>query len=132
MAGQVPPITATCVIVGADAYVEVSPANHPLILQTPFLGWMPAPAGATGVPQVRLLSWQMLKAFGARLSASRSPADLPASRNANPLLLALTGGLWTRYLNELVASGLLALAGAQDREALIEGVGKLAISTTPD
>jgi len=42
----------------------------------------------------------MLKVFGARLAASRTPADLPASRNTNPLVIALTGGLWTRVLTE--------------------------------
>ena len=76
MAQPSPPLVATCVIEGADAWVVVGPANHPLILQTAFLGWEPAAANAAGA-QVRLLSFQMIKTFGAPFSGSRAPADLP-------------------------------------------------------
>ena len=94
MAQPPPPLVATCAVTGADAWVFLSPANHPLILQTAFLNWDAAAATAAGATRVRLLSWQMIKVFGARFSASRAPPDLPASRSINPLVLALTGAFW--------------------------------------
>ncbi|KAL3927691.1 MAG: hypothetical protein SGPRY_002709, partial [Prymnesium sp.] len=64
----------------------------------------PAPAGAGGVAQLQLATWQMLAAFGA---SSRSPADLPAATLVHPLNIALSGGAWARVLNEYNSSGLL-------------------------
>ena len=106
MSGPPPPIHANCAIAGADAPVVV-PATHPLVVATPFLGWRPTAAGAGGAAMVLLSTWQMILAFGRRFRASRTPADLPASRNAHPLNLGLTGAFWTRALNEYLASGLL-------------------------
>ena len=104
------------------------PAAHPLVTRTAFLGWAPAPAGAGGVARVQLSSWQMLKAYGGRCSASQAPADLPASRNAHPLVTAMTGGFWTRVLNEYIASGLLSVVAGR-REEYIAGIAALTIAT---
>lgn len=127
MAAPPPPIIATCTIVGEDAPVAV-PADHPLVNCTAFLDWAPAPAGAGGVARVQLSYWQTLKVFGARCSASRSPTDLAASRRVHPLNICLTGGFWTRVLNEYVASGLLAVVAGR-REELIAGIAGLTIAT---
>ena len=117
----------TCIINGADAWVTVSPASHPLILQTAFLHWDAAAANVAGA-RVRLQTWQMIKAFGARFSSSRAPPDIPATESINPLILAMTGAFWARALNEYVASGLLNVA-AQCREELAAGIAALAIAT---
>ena len=106
MAGQSPPITALCVLAGADAPVRV-PAAHPLVPATSFLGWKPSAPGAAGVAMVELSTYQMVAAFGRCFRASRTPADLPAARRVNPLILGLSGPCWARALNEYIASGLL-------------------------
>ena len=84
------------------------PATCSLVTRTSFLGWPPAAAGVGGAAQVSLDTWQMIKAFGERLSASQLPANIAASRNVGPLTLKLSGTCWTRVLNEYLASNLLA------------------------
>ena len=103
MAGQSPPITALCVLAGADAPVRV-PAAHPLVPATSFLGWKPSAPGAAGVAMVELSTYQMVAAFGRCFRASRTPADLPAARRVNPLILGLSGPCWARALNEYITS----------------------------
>ncbi|KAL3919017.1 MAG: hypothetical protein SGPRY_005786 [Prymnesium sp.] len=71
-------------------------SNHPLVLATPFLGWAPATAGPGGVARASLCSYQLLTAFGERLSTSKAPADIPAARLVSPLTLGLTGPAWAR------------------------------------
>ena len=102
------------------------PASHPLVVGTAYLNWAVGPAGAGGVAQARLSTFQMLAVFGRRLGVSQTPADLPASRRAHPLNLCFTGAFWARVLNELVASGLLDVA-AVNRVELVEGIDRLAL-----
>ena len=113
MAGAPPPAPAAPILATVSLLPDangpvVLPAAASLVTRTAFLGWQPAAAGAGGVAQVFLGTWQMLKAFGARLSASQLPADLAASRNVGPLTVKLSGAAWTRILNEYLASNLLA------------------------
>ena len=128
MAQNAPPLIVTCVITGAEAWVTLQPANHPLIILTACLNWDPTTPGPNNIARVRLLSWQMLKAFGCRLTGSKAQADLPATRSITPLTLCLTGGAWARILNEYVASGILRLT-VQSREDVIAGVRSLTITT---
>ena len=100
---NVPPITATCVATGPDYPVDL-PATHPVVVRTAYLGWDAGPAGAGGVAQARLTSWQMIVVFGQRLTTSQSPIDIPAARCITPLNLALAGAAWARILNQLMAS----------------------------
>ena len=102
------PVVATVSLVPDAKGPVILPAASSLVTHTAFLGWLPAAAGVGGAAQVSLDTWQMLKAFGARLSASQLPADLAASRNVGPLTIQLTGACWTRVLNEYLASNLLA------------------------
>ncbi|KAL3922128.1 MAG: hypothetical protein SGPRY_004674, partial [Prymnesium sp.] len=102
-----PPIVASLTPAGTRSASLMVPANHPLVLATPFLGWDSAPPDVGGAAQVSLATWQMLTAFGGRLCTSKLPADLPASLVAYPLNLCFSGAAWTRILNEYLASGLL-------------------------
>ena len=102
------------------------PAAHPLVVHTAYLNWGVGPAGAGGIAQSRLSTFQMFVVFGRRLGASQAPADLPASRNAHPLNLGLTGACWARVLNELIVSGLLGVA-AVNRVELVEGIDQLTL-----
>ena len=133
MAGAPPaapaaPILATVSLLPDANGPVVLPAAASLVTRTAFLGWQPAAAGAGGVAQVFLGTWQMLKAFGARLSASQLPADLAASRNVGPLTVKLSGAAWTRILNEYLASNLLA-ATFSSRAELLDALLGLAIAT---
>ena len=94
------------------------------MVATSFLGWRPTAAGAGGAAMVLLSTWQMILAFGRRFYASRTPADLPATRNAHPLNLGLTGAFWTRALNEYLASGLLnhTMSGRVELHAVLDGL----------
>lgn len=94
------------------------------MLATPFLGWAPAAAGPGGVARASLCSYQLLTAFGERLSTSKAPADIPAARLVSPLTLGLTGPAWARVLNEYVAGGLLhaTLSSLQDLQRGIAGL----------
>lgn len=104
------------------------PANHPLVLGTPFLGWAAATgAAAGGIALVTLSTGQMLAAFGARLSCAKSPADVPAADKVNPLTLGLTGAAWTRVLNEYLSSGLLNV-GVASRSELTARLSLLTIT----
>ena len=94
---------------------------------TSFLGWRAAPAGAAGLAQVELDTWQMIAAFGSRFQTSRAPADLAAARNAHPLRLKLTRAAWTRILNEYLASGLLRASTVRSREDLRAAIGALTL-----
>jgi len=123
MSGPPPPIHANCAIADADAPVIV-PATHPLVVATPFLGWRPTAAGAGGAAMVMLSTWQMILAFGRCFYASRTPADLPATRRAHPLNLGLTGAFWTRALNEYLSSGLLnhTMSSRVELHAALDGL----------
>lgn len=104
----VAPLAVLCPSDGSPQQPAYIPASHPLALSTPFLGWVAAPAGGTGgTALVSLNAGQMLAAFGARISCSRSPADTPAADKVNPLTIGLTGGAWARVLDEYISSGLL-------------------------
>ena len=126
--GAAPPAPIFASVAGLgtpDEPVEL-PAAHALVTRTAFLGWQPAAAGVGGVARVALANWQMLVAFGARLSASQAPADLAATRGISPLGLALVGACWTRVLNEYLASGLLACTFSC-RSELTECIIKLTV-----
>jgi len=103
------------------------PANNPLVMHTSFLGWEAVPAAAGGAAQMQLHTDQMVCAFGSLLACARTPADLPAARNVNPLNLGLSGRAWTRILTEYVTSGLLNVA-MTTREELAEGLAQLTIA----
>lgn len=77
------------------------------MVATPFLQWQPSAAASGGVAQAELGSWQMLRAFGRRISVATNPPDLVVARNTNLLTLKLQGPSWTRILNEYLGSGLL-------------------------
>ncbi|KAL1526909.1 hypothetical protein AB1Y20_015600 [Prymnesium parvum] len=125
----IPPVAAICAAAG-DPHMPVAiPANHPLALSTPFLGW--AASGGTAVggnALVTLSTSQMLVSFGARLSCAKSPADLPAADKVNPLTLGLNGAAWTRILNEYLSSGLLN-SSVTSRMELITRLSSLVIAT---
>ena len=78
------------------------PANHPLVVKTDFLGYGDSPP-IGGVNQKSLSTSQAVRAFGRRLSVTTT-APVPV---IGPLQLSFTGTAWTKYLRELVASGLL-------------------------
>ena len=82
------------------------PANHPLVQQTAFLGYMDVPAtGAGAVTTKQLATFQAIRAFGRRCQLAQ---NIPAALSLSVYNLALTGGAWSRILQELVTSGLLS------------------------
>ena len=126
MAAAVPPIDLRCVRAGPDAPVQ-SPAAHPLVVATAFLRWGPAAATPSGAARVKLPQHAMLRVFGRRLRLSASPADSPAPVVC-PLDLALTGTAWARFLNELLACGLLDTAPFSSTAGLQLAIDSLNLS----
>ena len=75
---------------------------------------------------MELDTYQMVKAFGSRLSLSRAPADLVLTRNLTLFHLKLTGVAWSRILTEYLASGLTGIAMSK-RADLLTALGGLDI-----
>ena len=85
-------------------------ATEPLVTATPFLDWRPAPAGAGGAARVSLATFHALRAFIARASISRVPANVAAASTVHSLTMRLTDACWSRILTELMAANILAQA----------------------
>ena len=115
-----PPPIAVSVAANPSADKPVYfPANHPLVVKTAFLGYSDSPA-IGGVNQKSLSTSQTVRAFGRRLSLTKT-APVPV---IGPLQLAFTGAAWTKYLRELVASGLLqaSFTSIEDLDSTIDGL----------
>ena len=79
-----------------------------LVLGTPCLEWITIAASAGGPARSCLPTFALLRAFIRRGALSSLPADLALIRTTSSLTLALTGVFWSRYLSELVDSGLVS------------------------
>lgn len=109
MAVAIPSTAVRCFFTAGDPKLSVDvQATHPLVVSTPFLSWDPAAPDQLGRAMAGIATWKAVRAFGRRLSASKSPADLSASRRVHPLLLGLSAAAWTRVLDEYISSGLLS------------------------
>jgi len=95
------------------------PASHPLVVKTAFLGYGDSPP-IGGVNQKSLSTSQAVRAFGRRLCLT-STVPVPV---IGPLQLSFTGTAWTKYLGELIASGLLqiSLTRLNDLDAAIDSL----------
>ena len=83
------------------------PAAESIVVNTSFLGWLPATASAAG-PQVELAEWQLLDAFAGKARPAPDAASKAAAATRNLFTTQLTSAFWSKYLTELKASGLLA------------------------
>ena len=83
-------------------------AAEPLVAATPFLLWKTVAGAAAAGPEVELAEWQLLEAFGLKARCGPALPDMNAFRARNLLTLQLVAAFWSRYLSELVNSGLLA------------------------
>jgi hypothetical protein len=104
-------------------------ATSIVVTSTPCLGWQPAPAAGAGPARSFITQAQALKAFSARCSISRTPANMVAAAAANPLTLCLGGACWTRIFTELAASGLFATVTFDDLVDLEEALRGLSLAT---
>jgi hypothetical protein len=99
-------------------------AAEPLVTATPFLSWASVAAAGAARPQVELAEWQFLDAFGGKARCGPAMVDKMALAARNLLTLQLVAAFWTRYLSEIVDSGLLA-APLTHRKALHEALSLL-------
>lgn len=83
------------------------PATEPLVVATPLIAWTPIAAAAAGAALVEIAEWKVLAIFGCKACLGSLPADKTAGAARNLLTLQLTAAFWSRYLTELIASGLL-------------------------
>ena len=83
-------------------------ANDRVVTRTAFLDWADAPAVGVGAGSARkqLTTSQALRAFGRRLRFTQVAAQRPVVM-PGVLEIAFTGAAWSKYLGELLASGLL-------------------------
>ena len=106
-----PPIVVT---LPGGALVDDSPillaANDPLVVAYPCLPWDTAVAAAGGVPQAALPQFIAIRTFLWRNSVGASAADKAAAATRSPITISFLAAAWSRWLTELVASGLLANA----------------------
>lgn len=79
-------------------------ANSEVVVSTPCLEWLPAPAGPGGAARVQLNTFQAIKAFIPRCKVSRIGADLAAANAINMLTVRLADACWSRILSELQAA----------------------------
>ena len=109
------------------------PANHPLVVKTTSLGYGDSPP-IGGVNQKSLSTSQAMRAFGRRLClTSTCTAPVPVF---GPLQLSFTSTAstffhWTKYLEELIASGLLrvSLKSLSDLARLLARCALLLVQT---
>ena len=117
-----PPIAVNVTAIPPEEKSVAVPANHPLVVNTAFLGYVDAPA-VGGVQRKQLTNGQMLRAFGRRCKLAQALAQAPAIP-PDILQLALSTQGWTKVLQELLASGILnATFGSLDElEKAIDGL----------
>ena len=99
-------------------------ANDSVVTHTPFIPWLPAPAGAGGVAQVQVATYQAVKAFMPRCPLSRIPADLAAARNVNLLTVRLTDVFWSRLLTAQKAANVFSQIRTT-RQDLHDAIGQI-------
>ena len=109
-AARAPPnvLVVVCPAGASPEHPVVIPANDPVVTRTGFLDWADAPAVGVGAGSARkqLTTSQALRAFGRRLRFTQVAAHRPAVM-PGVLEVAFTGAAWSKYLGELLASGLL-------------------------
>ena len=99
-------------------------AADPLVVATPFLSWKTVAANSAAGPEVELAEWQLLEAFGLKARCGPALPDMNAFRARNLLTLQFVAAFWSRYLSELVNSGLLA-SPLSHRKALRQCIAAL-------
>ena len=128
-AAQVAPraLVVVCAAGSSPEHPVVFPADHPLVTRTVFLEWDDAAAVGAGVGSARkqLATAQSIRAFGRRLRFTQAPAQRPAVI-PGVLEIAFTGAAWSKYLNELLVSGLLS-ATFDSLHTLDEAIDRLTI-----
>ena len=86
------------------------PANEPLVLAYPCLPWVQHVAAGGAQQQASLPQFVAIRVFLLRNAIGTGPNDLAIARTRTPLTISFSAGAWSRWLTELVASGLLANA----------------------
>ena len=106
-AGDPPPFASVPVVTPGGATQESPlqlPANHALVVGTPFLPW--DAVAASGAAQVSLPLYVALKAFIPKARISTAPADEAAAR-VSVFRARFTAAFWSTLLGEYVHSGLV-------------------------
>lgn len=135
MAAQAPPARpaqdlAVVVSQGADPSLPVKvPAAHPVIALTPFLDWASSP-NIGNVPHKQMLHFQMIRAFGRRLKKVPPVLGPVPPVSVGSFMLAFNSAAWTRYLQELIDSG-LAQSKPSDMTSLDKAIDSLVL-TNPE
>lgn len=86
------------------------PANEPLVLAYPCLPWVQHVAAGGAQQQASLPQFVAIRVFLLRNAIGTGPNDLAIARTRTPLTISFSAGAWSRWLTELVASGILANA----------------------
>lgn len=125
MASAPPPLHVTLAggALTADSPIVVG-AAQPLVVNTPFLPWVPLPAVAGAPARVSLKLFQAVRTFISACSVNAAAADIAAAKLVSILRFRLTGAAWTRILGELVASGYAAapLRSLRDSDKQLSGL----------
>ena len=113
------PVVAPVVVtlgpsVNGERFLRFS-AAEPLVVATPIIDWRPVAAAAGAAAQVELAEWKAMATFGCKARIGSNPADHAAATERSLLTLQLTAAFWSRYLTELISSGLLAGSFAHRR-----------------
>ena len=107
-AAAVPLIVTVAAAPQASCLVLSFPANSPIVLGYRCLNWTVVPAPAAGGQATATLPMSTaIRAWGGRLTLLDQVAILAAT-TLSCFTIAYTGVAWTRYLTELLASGLLS------------------------
>ena len=106
MAAPIPSVNALVDEAHPERPVEI-PHDHPLVIALPFVGWTPGRTIA-GITYVRIPHSRALFLFSRRCRNSLVPADQTAAAAIHLLILALRAICWTRILDQLIESGLIA------------------------
>ena len=121
------PVVVVLPVPGADDPLYVFEASEELVVQTPFLPWLPQPAAVGAPPRVSLPLSLVVKNF---FSLSPDPADLTAAQTTSVLEALPTAAFVAQLLTEYKASGLLN--SVMDSALALEArLGAIAISNPP-
>ena len=126
-AARAPPnaLVVFCPAGASPEHPVVLAANDRVVTRTAFLDWADAPAVGVGAGSARkqLTTSQALRAFGRRLRFTQVAAQRPVVM-PGVLEIAFTGAAWSKYLGELLASGLLLanFDSLHTLEAAIDGL----------
>lgn len=97
-----PPAIAVTVDTAAADRSIVLAASESLVAATPFLPWVPSPAGPAGAPAtVRLAQFRAVRAFVRRCTLGQAAGDHAAFQLVECMMFGLTSAFWSRLLTAL-------------------------------